>query len=68
MSNKTYNVLKWFAMVVLPATAALYNGLAQIWGFPYGDQITGTITLVDTFLGTVLMISTSQYNKRVDVK
>lgn len=66
MSSKVYDVLKWVAMIVLPALATLYMGLASIWGFPYGEEISGTITLVDTFLGAVLMISTHQYNKRVD--
>lgn len=65
MSNKVYNVLKWVAMIALPALATLYLGLSQIWGLPYGEEVSATITLIDTFLGTVLMISTSQYNKRV---
>ena len=64
MSNKVYDVLKWIAMVVLPATATLYFALAGIWGFPYGEEIVGTITAVDTFLGVVLGISTMQYNKK----
>lgn len=67
MSNKIYNVLKWIAMIVLPALATLYLGLSNVWGLPYGEEVSTTITLVNTFLGTVLMISTNQYNKRVDV-
>ena len=63
MSNKTYDVLKFIAMIVLPALGALYFGLAQTWGLPYGEQIIGTITVVDTFLGALLGISTNQYNK-----
>lgn len=63
MSNKVYDILKWIAMVVLPAVGTLYFALAGIWGFPYGEEIVGTITAVDTFLGVILGISTSQYNK-----
>lgn len=66
MSNKVYNVLKWIAMIVLPACATLYLGLSNVWGLSYGEEVSATITLVNTFLGAVLMISTSQYNKRVD--
>lgn len=66
MSNKIYDVLKWIAMIVLPALATLYLGLSNVWGLPYGEEVSTTITLVNTFLGTVLMISTNQYNKRVD--
>ena len=65
MSNKTYDVLKFIAQIVLPAIGALYFGLAGIWGFPYAEQIVGTITVVDTFLGTILGISTASYKKKV---
>lgn len=64
LSDKVYNVLKWVALVLLPALGALYFGLAGIWGFPYGEQIVGTITVIDTFLGVILGISTVQYNKK----
>ena len=68
MSNKLYDVLKWIAMYLLPALGTLYFALAGIWGFPYGEQIVGTITAIDTFLGVILGISTAQYNKRSDSK
>ena len=64
MSDKTYNVLKWIAQVVLPAIATLYFTMAGIWGFPYGEEIVGTITAVDTFIGVLLGISSAQYNKK----
>lgn len=64
LNNKTYDILKWVALVLLPALGALYFGLAGIWGFPYGEQIVGTITVIDTFLGVILGISTVQYNKK----
>ena len=68
MSNKVYDALKWIAMYLLPALGTLYFALAGIWGLPYGEQIVGTITAVDTFLGVMLGISASQYNKRVSTK
>ena len=63
MNNKVYDILKWIAQVVLPAIGTLYFALAGIWGFPYGEEIVGTITAVDTFLGVILGISTMNYNK-----
>lgn len=63
MSNKLYDVLKFIAQIVLPALGGLYFGLAQLWNLPYAEQIVGTITIVDTFLGTILGISTYNYNK-----
>lgn len=63
MSNKMYDVLKWIALIGLPAIGTLYFALSGIWGFPYAEQVVGTITAVDTFLGAVLGISSAQYNK-----
>ena len=63
MSNKVYDILKWIAMYVLPAIGTLYFALAGFWGFPFGEEVVGTITAVDTFLGAILGISTAQYNK-----
>lgn len=63
LSNKMYNWLKWIAMYLLPALGTLYFALAGIWNLPYGEQVVGTITAVDTFLGVILGISTSRYNK-----
>lgn len=62
MSNKLYDILKWVALILLPALGTLYFTLAGIWGFPYGEQIVGTITAIDTFLGVCLGISTINYN------
>lgn len=63
LSNKAYDVLKWIAMVVLPAISALYFTVAGIWGLPYCEEVVGTIAAVDTFLGVLLGISSVQYSK-----
>jgi hypothetical protein len=63
MSNKVYDVLKWIAMYLLPAMGTLYFALAGIWNLPYGEEVVGTITAVDTFLGVMLGISNAQYKK-----
>lgn len=63
MSNKTYDILKWIAQIFLPALGTLYFALAGIWNFPYGEEIIGTITAIDTFLGCLLGISSSMYHK-----
>jgi hypothetical protein len=63
MTNKVYDVLKFIAQIVLPAFGTLYFALSSIWGLPYGEQIVGTITAVDAFLGALLGISSNQYYK-----
>lgn len=64
MSNKVYDVLKWIAQILLPALGTLYFALSKVWGLPFATEVVGTITAVDAFLGAVLGISTSQYNRR----
>ena len=68
MSNKTYDTLKWIAQIMLPAAGTLYFALAGIWGLPYGEQIVGTITAVDTFIGVLLGISAANYKASPDGK
>lgn len=64
LNNKTYNILKWIVMVFLPAIGTLYFALASTWGFPYVEEVLGTITAVNAFLGALIGISTVQYNKK----
>ena len=64
LHDKVYTILKYIAQIVLPAIGTLYFALAGIWGFPYGEEIVGTITALDTFLGVLLGISTATYNKK----
>lgn len=66
MNNKLYDVLKWISLIVLPAIGTLYFALAGIWGFPYGEEIVGTIVAVETFLGAILGISNARYKKSTD--
>ena len=62
LSNSCYDFLKWIALYLLPALGTLYFALSGIWGFPYGEQVVGTITAIDTFLGVILGISSANYN------
>lgn len=61
MNNKTYDILKYIALIVLPALATLVIAIAKIWGLPYGAEIAGTITAIATFLGSILTISSKTY-------
>lgn len=63
ISNKVYDVLKWIAQYLLPALGTLYFALSTIWGFPYGEQVVGTITAIDAFLGAILGLSSATYYK-----
>ena len=61
--SKVYDVLKWVTMIVLPALATAYVGLAAIWGFPYADEVAKTTAVICTLLGALLGISSAQYYK-----
>lgn len=67
MSNKTYDILKIIAIIVLPLIQTLYVGLAQIWGFGFGEQINATIQLIigaiNVILGAALVKSSADYHK-----
>ena len=63
MKNKTYDILKYIAQIVLPGLGALYAALSPLWGLPYAEAIVGTIAAVDAFLGALLQISSDKYYK-----
>ena len=68
LSDTLYNVLKYIAQIVLPALATLYFALSKIWGLPYGEEVVGTISAIDVFLGAILGISSMNYYKELKGK
>lgn len=64
MSNKTYDILKWVAIILLPAFAKLIEGVFGVWGIPYGSDIASTIIYVQVFLGAILGVSSIKYNAK----
>lgn len=65
LSEKNYQLAKWIATIVLPAIATFYAGLGALWGWGNVSAVVGTITLTDTLLGSVLMLSTHTFNKQL---
>lgn len=61
MTNDMYDKLKWIAQYLLPGLGTLYFTLSGIWGLPYGEQVVGTFTALDVFLGVLLGISSKNY-------
>lgn len=62
LSSAVYDKLKHTVAIVLPAVAALYIGLGQIWHFPNIEQVSGTVATLNTFLGVLLGLATRSYN------
>ena len=65
LPNKVYDVLKWIGLIVLPALGTLYATLGAAWGFPYIEPIKTTCLALSAFIGAVIGVSTSAYNKAV---
>ena len=63
MSNKVYNVLKWVALICLPAITTFWLTISMIWGFPHGEAIGATISAIATLIGSLIGVSTKAYNK-----
>jgi len=55
LSDRKYNFLKKMAIIILPLLGSLYFGLAQIWKFPHQEEISGTIVVLNTFVGAVVL-------------
>ena len=63
LSNKVYDILKWVVLIVIPALSTAYVGLAAIWHWPLSDEVAKTASVICVLLGSLLGISTAQYNK-----
>ena len=63
MSNKVYDILAYIQRTGLPAIAALWAALGKIWSWPLVPEITASICAVDVCLGSLLKISSKQYNQ-----
>ena len=57
LSDKVYQILKWVALIVLPAVAALISVVGAVWGMPYVDAIVTTINAVGAFIGALIGVS-----------
>jgi hypothetical protein len=62
ISNKTYDLLKRFVTVVLPAFATLYAALAAVWGLPSSEAVVATCAALATFGGVLLNASGKSWN------
>ena len=64
LDNKWYDILKWVAIVALPALSTFIVVISKIWGWAdMGSMIAQTITAVAVLLGALLGISHIQYKK-----
>jgi hypothetical protein len=60
-TQSTYDTWKDIITIVFPGAGALYAGLALIWGFPFAEEVVGTIALIVTFGSILLKVASKQY-------
>lgn len=61
LPDRVYDLLKFLVTIGLPATSSLYVGLAKVFGWPYASEVAQTTTLICTFIGTLIGISSHLY-------
>ena len=61
LSNRTYDTLKWIALVVIPAAATLVLTVGKIWGLPYYDNIGATISAIGLFIAAIIGVSSKDF-------
>lgn len=61
MNDKTYDILKRVALIVVPALATFVNAVGIVWGVPYTNEVTATITALGVFLGAAIGVSSKNY-------
>lgn len=59
LSDRAYTILKWFALIVLPAVATLIGVVAPLWGVTNATPIVSTISAVSVCIGAIIGASTS---------
>lgn len=62
ISNKLYDVLKYIALIALPALGSFWMVVGAIWGAPHTDEVVKTIVALATLLGALLVLTNVQYN------
>ena len=63
MSNKAFDAIRLIGEIIIPAIATFYAAVGAIWGWPYIEQITGTLAAVTVLIGAVVNGMRKAYNK-----
>ena len=61
MTNKTYDRIKNFALIIAPILTFAAS-IVSIWGIPYGEAITATLASLDTLIGAIVIVAKKIYD------
>lgn len=65
MSNETFDRIKWFALVFIPAFEVLILTLGKIWGVPYYSEIGASVAAIGVFLAALIRTSSNAYYNEI---
>lgn len=57
LPDKVYQVLKWLALIALPAIAVFAQAVGPAWGLPNVDQIVETLDALGVLIGALIGVS-----------
>lgn len=57
LPDEAYKVLKWLALIALPALAVFAHVVGPAWGLPYVDQIVTTLNALAVLVGASIGVS-----------
>ena len=63
MTSKIFNFLRFMAETGITAIGAAYLGLALIWHWGYGEEISKSCVVISTLLGIFVGVKRVAYNK-----
>ena len=68
LSNKQYEIIKWFILIFLPAVGVFYTTVAGVFDFPYAGEVNQSLVALALFLGTITKISDTQYQNLKSIR
>lgn len=63
LKNETYDILKWIALLLLPALSAFVGTVGQAVNFEHTGMIVIVINALAVFIGAIIGVSTKKYNQ-----
>ena len=68
LSNKQYEIIKWFILIFLPAVGVFYTTVAGVFDFPFAGEVNQFLVALALFLGTITKISNTQYQNLKSIR
>ena len=68
LSNKSYEIMKWITMIALPAISVFIGAVGAELGINDPDTLVTVLNAITVLMGSLIGVSTLNYNKDKDGK